>query len=66
MTELNPDDLEVTVFRPTYGGLSINDMSDAVVKVKHLPTGITVECSSERSQLQNKVKCLEELRSILL
>lgn len=63
--DVDEKDLEVTVFRPSYGGLSLNDTSDAIVRVKHLPTGLAVECSSERSQLQNRAKCLEELRKML-
>lgn len=36
------------------------------VAMKHLPSGLEAHCHSERSQLMNKVRCIEEIRAALL
>jgi protein subunit release factor B len=56
---------EVQTFRATGpGGQGVNT-TDSAVRLKHLPSGITVVCRRERSQLQNKNTCLERLRDKL-
>lgn len=57
-------DCEVSVFRATGpGGQGVNT-TDSAVRMRHVPTGVTVVSRESRSQLQNRLTCLEKLRAI--
>ena len=63
--QINPADIEMQVYRSSgAGGQHINKTSSAV-RLIHKPTGIVVACQEERSQVQNREKCMRMLASKL-